>query len=275
MKKIILIASLFLITAEAQSYQLRTTKNGDFIRWGQQHIKIVLDDSLETLGPIEDVKERIMEAFEMWEDNAMLEVRFTFKHGKCDQIGYTQNGQNHNCVMASDDESMWDRAGHHDPGASAVVSFNPNNGKIVDGDIAFNVLDWNWSLDGNEKGKLDIRSIAVHEIGHLLGLDHSEIEEAIMYPISHLGGESIFELHNDDVLAANALYDENWTRTTQTSDLNSDILEADCDGRSVAAGSTPSFSLFFLGFLALLLWRRRYTCKAVRNRTQGRGSILS
>ena len=41
--------------------------------------------------------------------------------------------------------------------------------------------------------------IAVHEIGHSLGLDHSENPLAVMYPTSYVFYDPSFKLHRDDI----------------------------------------------------------------------------
>lgn len=55
---------------------------------------------------------------------------------------------------------------------------------------------------------IDLESIAVHEIGHLLGLGHSSVEGAIMYPSIAAGSRKV-QLTNDDVLGIQSLYGSN------------------------------------------------------------------
>ena len=45
--------------------------------------------------------------------------------------------------------------------------------------------------------------VATHEIGHALGLGHSDVEGTVMWPYVSLGNPS---LHSDDVNGINALY---------------------------------------------------------------------
>ncbi|XP_073145273.1 metalloendoproteinase 2-MMP [Henckelia pumila] len=73
--------------------------------------------------------------------------------------------------------------------------------------------DENWVIDGNffnasPLSAVDLESVAVHEIGHLLGLGHSSVEEAIMYPSIPSGVRKV-ELANDDITGIQVLYGSN------------------------------------------------------------------
>ncbi|KAG6386842.1 hypothetical protein SASPL_152018 [Salvia splendens] len=63
--------------------------------------------------------------------------------------------------------------------------------------------DDRWSV-GAVAGALHLETVALHEIGHLLGLDHSLEEAAIMY--SMIGTGQIKNLHADDIAGIRALY---------------------------------------------------------------------
>lgn len=65
--------------------------------------------------------------------------------------------------------------------------------------------DENWSVNPGPDG-LDLESVTVHEIGHLLGLDHNPgLPEAIMYPYFEYGITKR-ELNRDDINGIRALY---------------------------------------------------------------------
>ncbi|KAM5581537.1 metalloendoproteinase 3-MMP-like [Rosa sericea] len=64
--------------------------------------------------------------------------------------------------------------------------------------------DETWSV-GAKPGAIDIESVGLHEIGHLLGLGHSSVEEAIMYPTIP-EGVAHKSLHEDDIQGIKALY---------------------------------------------------------------------
>ncbi|XP_022764610.1 metalloendoproteinase 2-MMP-like [Durio zibethinus] len=65
-------------------------------------------------------------------------------------------------------------------------------------------VDENWSSNPGPS-EVDLESIAVHEIGHLLGLHHSEVPEAIMFDTYEVGTTKR-DLHADDIQGIRTLY---------------------------------------------------------------------
>jgi hypothetical protein len=84
-------------------------------------------------------------------------------------------------------------------GAGGILAhaFAPQDGRFhYDGDES-------WSV-GAMPGAIDLQIVALHEIGHLLGLDHSEDEGSIMYALLPEGATK--GLHADDIQGIKALY---------------------------------------------------------------------
>ncbi|XP_057983531.1 metalloendoproteinase 3-MMP-like [Malania oleifera] len=64
--------------------------------------------------------------------------------------------------------------------------------------------DENWSTNPTNQ-QVDLESVAVHEIGHILGLGHSLVTDAIMFAQFKYGATKR-ELHADDIQGIRALY---------------------------------------------------------------------
>ena len=106
-------------------------------------------------------------------------------------------------------------------GATSFM-IDTTNGAIVEADIFFNTR-FQWSVTpAGTPGRIDLESVALHELGHLLGLSHSALGEtemqaggnrrvtasgAVMFPIAMSSG-TIAErvLHADDVAGVSDLY---------------------------------------------------------------------
>jgi hypothetical protein len=73
----------------------------------------------------------------------------------------------------------------------------PANPESIAGDMHFD-NDEAWSVGGN----IDLYSVALHEIGHALGVGHSDLPSAVMYPYYH----AHTDLMDDDIAAVQALY---------------------------------------------------------------------
>lgn len=58
-----------------------------------------------------------------------------------------------------------------DAPAITTVFFNEADGQILDADVEFNEVDFNFTTT-DEEGKYDLENTLTHELGHLLGLDH-------------------------------------------------------------------------------------------------------
>ena len=77
-------------------------------------------------------------------------------------------------------------------------------GTIFDADIAFNSGE-DWSISG-AAGTLDVRAVALHEIGHTLGLSHTSVRDAVMFPFLNDDVADARTLDPDDVAYGSAFY---------------------------------------------------------------------
>lgn len=86
-------------------------------------------------------------------------------------------------------------------GGVLAHAFGPGFGHENDGDI---------HLDADERwNKNKLFAVLVHEIGHSLGIGHSNVTNAIMYPFLNLVSCT---LHHDDISAVQFLYGKNGSK---------------------------------------------------------------
>lgn len=104
-----------------------------------------------------------------------------------------------------------------------VASYRRNQGDGPPFNGQWNIVAWGsfppdgkFRFDSDERwsekwsptpipGALDLESVSLHEIGHLLGLAHTPIKEAVMYPYTAVGVTKRF-LNKDDIDGIRDLY---------------------------------------------------------------------
>jgi len=151
-------------------------------------------------------------AFETWQEVPTASIAFEF-------AGFT-------AANPSDEDGLSVLGFESHPELDRVLGstsflYDEETGELIEADIFFN-SEFAWSTGGGDPRFFDLESIAVHEIGHFLGLGHSALGEtelrsdgsrrvlgsgAVMFPIA-LGNGSIRDrvLQADDIAGVSDLY---------------------------------------------------------------------
>jgi hypothetical protein len=208
---ILLLLALIGAPAPLHAYTIQYRDASGLVarRWLTQPIIISLSTSL-TAPPANikagsDVLGAARRALRHW--SRVANVQFFETSSTVQTISPQHGGDHVNLITVSADNAASFNS-EDNPGRTRV--FSDGNGAITEADIALNP-NVPFSSDGTF-GTYDLESTFAHEIGHLLGLEHSAIIGATMEPRQAMNG--LFglpaltqrSLSYDDVAGARALY---------------------------------------------------------------------
>ncbi len=222
---VLLLAVVLLGTAgPVQPYTNQFTAGGGVIRWPSSTIVVALSDSLANLGgnikPGTDVRQVVRNALQRW----ALAANITFIETSSAQLDAVQDGVS--LITIADrpaNRAIFGNGGENQ--GRARVYFNPATSLITEADIVLNPTTtgssgYGFSTDGTND-TFDLEVTFTHEIGHLLGLNHSAVIGSTMQPRmgrnfaqSGINAPAITArtLQDDDLAGIRALYGQ---RTAQ------------------------------------------------------------
>ncbi len=121
---------------------------------------------------------------------------------------------------------FWSEDFNDDVIGIALISYYNSTARFIDVDIALNddedVVHWEATTDLNaDPVEWRVKDVVIHEVGHLLGLGHSDASGAVMY-IDH----NVFTLRADDEEGIDYLYGGGTNDTLHVPDVFQDVREA-------------------------------------------------
>lgn len=162
---------------------------------------------------MEAVREVIVHSFVTWTDvpctdgSGNASIAFAAQDDvSCHASEYNSGGANANIILFQD--NLWRYHGPNDTLAKTTVTFDADDGTILDADIEVNHA-YNEFTIGDDNVVYDLQSVLTHEIGHFLGLDHTPDIFATMYAGYDEGSIEQRTLEIDDVDALCAVYPAN------------------------------------------------------------------
>ena len=192
-------ASALLACGVASAYNLMG------VRWDDGAIPVPYAVNQTLSGDVSDAAalEAIQMGFNAW--NVL----------PCSYMEWRDGGRTSNTSWGRDDGEnavTWRESGWGDSGGALAITMNNWGGgnRLSDTDIKFNGVNHSWAhfaADPGNDGRTDIASVATHEIGHALGLDHTGVRGSTMWPSVTSGDIDSRTLGPDDIAGACAIYD--------------------------------------------------------------------
>jgi hypothetical protein len=192
-------------------FGVRVGSNLVDIRWNQTISYFVTDRGVPGVSST-DLRDAVGRAFATWQGVSTAVVRSQFQS----LTSIPPGGPDGRTTFGFLDRPELDRV----LGATSFF-LDQRTGEILEADVFFNAR-FNWSTAAaGEAGRVDLESVALHEIGHLLGLGHSALGEteisgggrrilgsgAVMFPIALTAGSiADRQLQPDDRAGINDLY---------------------------------------------------------------------
>ncbi len=239
---------------------------GNPLVWPTSCVSFAMDKGLTRFLPPELTVGPLANAFASWQeatcpDGKKPSIAFVTPKEpvSCTEPQANTNGPNVNIVFFRDD--FWPYRGIDGTLASTTVTYD-TDGTIWDADLAINAAS-NPLTTSTTNVKYDLESIVLHEVGHFIGLNHSDNGEAVMYA-SYSPGSVSRKLQADDLKALCTVYPSTRAATCDPKPRGGQATscEATSPGSSsgcaiaaepaAAASATGGTSLFALGSVATL-----------------------
>ncbi len=201
MRTFILLTVAFAAAANGWAYSLSVDASGVYVnKWRKSPINMVVKLPMTAnMSDGSSFSSSVVAAMEAW--NAQLgTVRFTWQTVL---PGDYKNGNEINEVVV-DETVDGDEFG---PNTLAVTTmyFGPN--EFVEADVVFRASEpWNSYRGPRQSGRVDVRRVALHELGHVLGLEHPNDAGQNVTAIMNSRVSDIDALRADDIAGGQRLY---------------------------------------------------------------------
>lgn len=254
-----LVASL--AATSAQAFERSKTPSGVGVSWAKRSITFHINERGSTDVDFDAVEDTVNNSFAVWTEPDCTDIRFNYGGTTASSsVGFNQSGSNQNLVVFK--ESNWP----HQDGVIGVTTVTfctqrggicTYNGVILDADIEMNGEEFTFATNGSRR-LFDLGNTLTHEVGHLLGLDHTPERNATMFASAPAGETIKRSLHEDDVDGVCFVYPFGASTPGGGGGGGSSSDEDEDDGYLCSAapgGGAPGLGA--LAFLALLGLSRR------------------
>ena len=210
---------LLLLTGLSHAWVQTTTEQGGKLHWSQKSATLNLCLGCPSGGPCWD--DVASSAAAQW--NA-AGAQFTFRI-QSPPACPTDESDLTTVAWENDDMAFG-------PSTVAITLSitNPSTGELMDSYVAFNSnRDWTTYSGPRRSGAIDFHRVAIHEFGHVLGLDHPDDHGQHVTAIMNSKVSDTDRLQPDDIAGIRAIYGS-------TSPLSKGMLESPSYGSFLKSG---------------------------------------
>jgi hypothetical protein len=154
------------------------------------------------VGGTGSIESAFVNAFQAW--SAVSTATISFTEGAPTAASVQPGLDQVNLITTNLTPAQWAVYGVDAMSLTSVMS-STTTGQILEADIVFNP-NVGFSTEAiTPPGVADLYAVATHEVGHLLGLDHTPLASAVMFPLA-AGGSLSRTLTSDDMIGVSTLY---------------------------------------------------------------------
>jgi len=181
------------------------SSTGKPLRWYEDEVVLTLDEDGTTDVEGDAEFDVVMVSMGTWNEVACNQPILVDGGFVADEVPGESTEYN---LIIWEDESEWTHIDRPKAIALTTLYFNDVSGAIQKIDMEFADHKFHFTVtDDPSAAQTDIENTVTHELGHVLGLDHSFLAQATMYFSSGSGDFQKRDLHQDDIAGLCAIYE--------------------------------------------------------------------